>query len=225
MGQEMRNANPNFNRWQKATFPIVALSKFHKKSLEEKRVNVRYMIPFGLEKMISAEKDLDLICVGNLIPLKNMGYFIELCAELLKMQHDLKAKIVGTGPLSAALQIQIDESRLQNNVELTGSLDYLETQQLIARSKVLVSTSEFEGFGMTTVEAMASKTHVMASPVGIAGELDIPHLTFDVALDAAMIQLQLRSAAPEPILWDIKDTVARYCAIYESESKEKENAS
>ena len=225
MGQEMRTPNPSFLRFKKADFPIVALCDFQKEALKKKGIQPKHIIPWGIEKAISADKKVDLICVGNLVPLKNSGYFVELCAELLKSKPDLRAKIVGIGPLASQLQNQIKDHGLQDHVDLTGVLDYHETQQLIAESRVLVSASEFEGFGMTIIEAMAHKTHVIASPVGIAKELEIPHLTFDVALDAAMIQVQFRSAAPEPILWDIKDTVTAYRAIYESESKEKENAS
>lgn len=225
MGQEMRTSKSNLIRFKKADFPIVALCDFQKEALEKRGIQAQQLIPWGIEEAISREKRVDLICVGNLVPLKNSGYFVELCAELLKSKPDLRAKIVGIGPLASQLQNQIKEHGLQDHVELTGSLDYHETQQLIAQSKVLVSASDFEGFGMTIIEAMAHKTHVIASPVGIAKELEIPHLTFDVALDAAMIQVQLRSGVPEAVIWDIKDTVVAYRAIYEYESKEKENAS
>lgn len=214
MGQEMRNAKPGFKRWRKSDFPIVALCRFQAEQLKRKQVEPTHIIPWGVEKTRRAPKSIDLICVGNLVPLKNIGYFVELCRQLVSNHPELSARIVGTGPQSSVLQQRINALGLTNKVLLMGELPYEQTQELIAQSKVLVHPSQFEGFGMTIIEAIAAGTHVLSTPVGIANELEIPHLTEDLAIDAAMLQMQLKSPPPEPFLHDIKASVRAYFLLY-----------
>ncbi len=214
MGQEMRNAKRGFKKWEEETFPIVALSEFQASALRKKGVLPTTIIPWGLDKTIEVQKDIDLICVGNLIPLKNTSYFVSLCAEVIKNIPTLNAKIVGTGPLASNLQQQIAQLGLRDHVELLGLVSYDTTLSLIAQSKVMVHTSEFEGFGMIFIEAMASSTYLISTPVGLAQTLDIPHLTGELAIDAAMIQVLLQSQHPESVFYDIKETVKQYRTIY-----------
>lgn len=214
MGQEMINPKPGFKKWKKATFPIIAQSDFQAEALKKKGIESRAVISWGINQIQTSEKLFDLVCVSNLVPVKNVKYFVELCGELVKSKPDLTAKIIGTGPLASALQNQIVDLGIKNNVELTGSIPYDETLIFIAQSRVLVHPSNFEGFGMIFIEAMASGTHFISNPVGVAKRLENPFLTGDVAIDASMIQVQLKSAPPEPILFDIKDTVAKHKTIY-----------
>ena len=214
MGQEMRNAKPGFKRWRNSNFPIVALCRFQAEQLRKKQVEASHIIPWGVEKTNTDFKSNDLICIGSLIPLKNIGYFVELCAHVHATHPDLSARIIGDGPLSSVLQQRINAFGLTENVKLMGELSYGETQELIAQSKVLVHPSEFEGFGMTIIEAIANGTHVISTPVGIADELEIPHLTEDPAIDTAMLQMLLKTEAPEPVLHDIKASVRAYFLLY-----------
>lgn len=214
MGQEMRNPKPSFKRWKKSDFTIVALSDFQADALRKKGVEPSAIVPWGIHEVTPVAKTTDLICVANLIPLKNVKYFVAICAEIVKTKPDLIAKIVGDGPLASNLQNQISDLGIQENVELLGELTYEESQTCITTSQVLIHPSQFEGFGMVIIEALAAGTHVIANPVGIAQQLEIPFLTGNVSADAAMVQVQLKSASPEPIVFDIKDTVSQYKSIY-----------
>ncbi|MDB2657545.1 glycosyltransferase [Crocinitomicaceae bacterium] len=225
MGQEMRNPNRRFERWKKVNFPIVSISEFQSDALKREGVIPTSIIPWGIENAIAAEKDVDLICVGSLIPLKNVSYFLELCAQLKSQNTDYKAAIIGDGPEKVELQNSIQSNDLSANVQLVGSLSYEETQKWIARSKVLVHASNFEGFGMTIIEAMANETHVLATPVGIAKSLEIPHLIGDLELDGAMVQLLLKADRPESRIFQISETVDAYQTIYESVSRGKATGS
>lgn len=219
MGQEMRNPNRRFQPWKDVSFPIVSISEFQSDALKREGVFPKVIIPWGVNDKTIEDKRIDLICVGSLIPLKNVSYFVELCIQLKTQSSDFRAVIVGDGPEKEALQHQIQSSGLNANVQLTGALSYEETQQWIAQSKVLVSASSFEGFGMTIIEAMAHETHVLATPVGIAKELEIPHLIGDPKLDVAMLQMLLKTDRPEHQVFPIEDTVKAYEAIYESVSR------
>ena len=221
MGQEMRLPKRSFKRLVKANFSIISLSQFQDQALRKQGVFPKEIIPWGLTKSRNVTKDNDLVCVGSLIPLKNVAYFISLCDRLKKSRIDFQAKIIGEGPEFDALRTEIEVCDLTSNVQLLGGLPYNETQEWIARSSLLVHTSTFEGFGMTIIEALSSGTHVISTPVGIAKELEIPHLIGDLELDVSMIQLLLRTPDPSPVLFEIQDTVKAYRAIYGCESMEK----
>lgn len=214
MGQEMRNSKNRLKWLISSSIPIVSLSQFQLKELQKIHLEVSKIINWGVKERMQHKKEIDLICVGNLVPLKNINYFVELCAALIEDNPELTAKIVGTGPLLKSLRDKIVLLDLNKNIELMGLVDYNVTQDLIAKSKVLVHPSEFEGFGMTIIEALASGTHVISNPVGIAEELDILHLTSNVSEDAVMIQNLLDKRTPEPRLFDIRSTVDKYFKLY-----------
>lgn len=221
MGQEMRHPQPGFEKWKNVDFPIVAISEFQSDALKQQGVLPSTIVPWGLGDFLVKEKRVDLICVGSLIPLKNMSYFVDLCAELKKVHPDFEAVIIGDGPEKNALNRQIASKGLQSNLKIVGPLPHNATIWWIGHTKVLVSASNFEGFGMTIIEALACETHVIATPVGIAKSLEIPHLIGDVALDAAMIEMLLKANPPEHRLFDIQETIRAYAMIYESVSKGK----
>ncbi|MCR9171347.1 MAG: glycosyltransferase family 4 protein [bacterium] len=223
MGQEMRVPKSGFAEWNSVDFPIVAISEFQSDALINEGVIPSAVIPWGLEPFMVKEKKVDLICVGSLIPLKNIGYFVELCAELKDKDDNFQAVIVGDGPKRGDLQNHINHAGLSSNVNMVGDLSHEGTLWWIGQSKVLVSASEFEGFGMTIIEALASETHVLATPVGVAKDLEIPHLIGDPKLDVAMLQMLLQSDRPKPQLFSISETVRAYNTIYESVSKGKAN--
>ncbi len=222
MGQEMRHPGKGFEKWKKVHFPIVALSEFQSDALKKHGVIPSKIIPWGVPDTRESEKEIDLICVGSIIPLKNVEYFIDLCDELKQISSDFRAVIVGDGPAKKVMESLVDLRELNNQIRFTGALDYDQTQRLIAQSRILIHASEFEGFGMTIIEALAARTHVLATPVGIAKSLEIPHLIGDSELDAAMIQMLLKVDLPETELFSIAETVNAYQAIYASVSREKE---
>lgn len=221
MGQEVRNPKRSFAKWKDADFPIVSISEFQSDALKAKGVIPTAVIPWGIEQSFRKEKDVDLICVGSLIPLKNTSYFIDLCAKMRADAEEFRAIVIGDGPDREALENQIQSNNLKSNIQLMGSMSYEETQAWIARSKVLVHASDFEGFGMTIIEALTNETHVLATPVGIARDLEIPHLIGDPQLDVAMLRMLLKSDQPESQIFSVSETVKAYQTIYESGSKGK----
>ena len=223
MGQEMRHPNYRFEKWKKADFPIIAISAFQADALKRHDIDPKQVIPWGINpKFDSKTKDVDLVCVGSLIPLKNVNYFVELCSKLYVEAPHFRAIIIGDGSEKKQLEDQIQTRGLTSKIEMLGSLSYEETQNWIARSKVLVHPSDFEGFGMTIIEGLAYESHVVSTPVGIAKSLEIPHLIGDSQLDAAMLRILLKSNRPKSLVFDINETVEAYSAIYESVSKERE---
>ena len=80
------------------------------------------------------------------------------------MYPDLKVAMVGTGELRTEVENKIAELKLQKNVTLYGFRK--NPYGLLQMSKIMCMPSQWEGFGLAAVEAMAFGKPVIASPVG-----------------------------------------------------------
>jgi len=172
--------------------------------------------PWGIEPMASdEEKNIDLITVGNLIPLKNVGYFVRLCKVLHAENANFKALVVGDGPLRKQLENSVDQAFISSAVKFAGMIDHEKTMRMIARSKVLIHASNFEGFGMTMIEALSVGTKVLATPVGVAlNNENVTHLTLNLEKDLALLKELLTQEPSTPVMYSIDTTVDRYLEIY-----------
>jgi glycosyltransferase involved in cell wall biosynthesis len=101
--------------------------------------------------------------VGRLATEKGLDVLLEACA---KMRARLPMKIVGTGPLEAAVRGCTCE------VEWLGSLPAAQVLALMQRASVLVFPSRvYENFPMTLVQAFATGLPVIASGHGSIAEI------------------------------------------------------
>ncbi|MEO1715238.1 MAG: glycosyltransferase, partial [Bacteroidota bacterium] len=175
MGQDARTAD----RFQKQVDPtrvnIAALSQFHAQTYTERTgVQPEKIIPWGLpefKRPSSTTRNIDLVGVGNLITLKQYDHFIEVVHQLKIDFPDIKAKLIGEGPLMRKLQFEIQRLGLSNHIELTGHFDRQTVLEYLHRSKLFLHTSSYESYGMVITEALAMGCHVVSRPVGIASEL------------------------------------------------------
>lgn len=114
-----------------------------------------------------ANRDIDVLWVGNLRKVKRPGYLLEIAAALPEHRIDM---VGGSVPGEEALYDDIERrAAMLPNVVFHGRLPYHETCDLYARSKLLVNTSEFEGFPNTYLQAWARGVPVVGSidPDGI----------------------------------------------------------
>ncbi len=212
---------PEENRYLKqllkAGIPIHCLSDFQRDLLVKFGFRDVRVIEWGIADMpVSTTRDIDLITVGNLIFLKNPGYFLELCCRIREEHPELKAVLVGDGPLRRPLGELVSTLDMENTVSFEGMCPHTETLELIARSKVLVHPARFEGFGLVITEALAAGTHVLSAPVGLAAsDSAVHHLSMDLEKDAAQILDLLHREAPSPKKYTIENTVDRYLTVYE----------
>jgi glycosyltransferase involved in cell wall biosynthesis len=88
--------------------------------------------------------------------------------KLLKAAHpDVLLLIAGKGRLADELQARIDEAGLQDNVKLLGFVPDQHLAALYRAANIsVVPTVALEGFGLITVESLASGTPVLVTPVG-----------------------------------------------------------
>ena len=220
MGQDVLAENKFLKRIShKELKTVITLSAFQRDQLLKSTGWQSTVVPFGVPETtpITETKTVDVIGIGNLIPLKNYGYFVELCGRLVKQFPTLRSEIIGIGTEKERLQAQIDSLGLSNCLELVGLCSYEETQQRLASAKLLLHPSVFEGFGMIFAEGLALQTHVVANKVGIAMEHPSIHsLSGNIEDDSKMIATLLTMPLPEREVYEIKTTVELHLAVYDA---------
>jgi glycosyltransferase involved in cell wall biosynthesis len=105
-----------------------------------------------------------VVYVARLVPIKNIPLFIQVAREVLETVPTAYFLVSGGGPMREALQRVIDGYGLQDRVRLLGFQESL--ADVYHAADVFLSTSDYEGFGLAIVEAMASGLPVVATRVG-----------------------------------------------------------
>ena len=167
LGQDARIGNRYPKHLPPRPGELVALSDFIQNEFEKNhRIRPQFVIPPGVEERLfddlPREKDIDLLGVGSLIPLKQYAIFLEIVAEIKKQIPEIKALLVGKGPEKERLQSMINKLRLENNVTMTGELPYNEVLKVMQRAKVFLHPSSYEGFGCVCLEALYAGAHVIS---------------------------------------------------------------
>lgn len=106
-------------------------------------------------------RDIDILGVGSLIPLKQYHIFIQVVVALAKERPLIKTLIVGQGTEKDSLQQLINQAGLSANITLCGELPHSEVLPLIQRSKILLHPSSYEGFATVYAEALYAGAHVV----------------------------------------------------------------
>ena len=219
MGQDVKASNKYLKRLKNSNTKFIALSKNQAQDfLKLTNRKVEELIHWGIEdQQISFQgRDIDLLGVGSLIPLKNYSLFIKTSEEIVKKYPDLKCKLVGTGPESSKLKEITEAKGLVKNIEFTGLLDRKEIFRLMQRSKILVHPSMFEGFGFVFAEALANGMNIVSFNVGYAQK----HPKWLIAKDEKdfinVTEILLNSELNfETVnLFPLQETVNRYAALY-----------
>jgi glycosyltransferase involved in cell wall biosynthesis len=167
LGQDAKKANKYPKLLPPHSSELVALSDFIQNEFERSHgIKPEFVIPPGIDETLFVnvfeQKDIDLLGVGSLIPLKQYDIFLEIIAKIKKQFPGIKAWLVGKGPEKERLQSLIHRLELQNNIKMTGELPYNEVLKLMQRSKVFLHTSSYEGFGCVCLEALYAGAHVIS---------------------------------------------------------------
>lgn len=108
---------------------------------------------------ISLEKQYDAVWVANFRPLKRAEWFVRLAKSLPQFSF----AIIG-GVSSKDYYDQIKEKASEvGNLSFLGAKTFEEVNSLIAESRLLICTSEFEGFPNTFLQAWAQSVPVIST--------------------------------------------------------------
>lgn len=116
--------------------------------------------------------DCDIAFVGRLTEQKNPL----LLAEILRALRPLKPtlRVIGGGPLEAALIAALQAAGVREQVELCGLVPRPRALELMARCRMLVLPSRWEGHPITLIEAMHLGLPVVASRISGSDEIVRP---------------------------------------------------
>lgn len=152
------------------------------------------------------ERVHDLVFVGRLTPQKNPLILADIVAALGPLRPVLQ--VVGGGELEGALKERVRSLGLEDRFNFQGPRDRTSTLGILARSRLLVLPSLWEGHPITLIEAMHLGVPVVASKVsgteeivreGVTGRLVPPR---DVAAYAQAIGDLLRDPQQARALGD-----------------------
>ncbi len=167
LGQDAKKENKYPQRLKPGPKELVALSDFLQDEFENNHgIRPFNLVPPGIDakqfRPLPAEKDIDILAAGSLIPLKQYDIFLQVIAEIKKQIPWVKALLIGEGPERVRLQGLITNRGLQSTVSLTGELPYAEVLHWMQRSKIFLHTSSYEGFGVVCIEALHAAAQVVS---------------------------------------------------------------
>lgn len=166
-GQDAKSCNKYVKKINPSGNELIALSDFLQMEFE-KNYSIRpsLVIPPGIDSTLFPNKnlvrDIDVLGVGSLIPLKGYKIFLELIYVLKKSFPDIQAVLCGKGPEEQMLLLQSKRLGIDKNLSFTGELPYAEVLQLMCRSKIMLHPSAYEGFSGSCQEALFAGAHVIS---------------------------------------------------------------
>lgn len=117
--------------------------------------------------------------IGNLLPVKNHLFMLEIMAELVKKQPEAKMVFVGDGVMRQPIEEKVKELQLEENVILLGVRT--DTAALLQAMDVFLFPSKYEGLPIAMVEAQCSGLPNLVSDV-ITSDVDVTPLVNKLSL-------------------------------------------
>jgi 1,2-diacylglycerol 3-alpha-glucosyltransferase len=116
-----------------------------------------------------------ILMASRLTSEKNIGFALTVLREIILKNKDVGMVIVGDGPEKKYLQGIVLRDHLDRNVVFEPWQQNLASYYRTA--DVFLSTSLYEGYGLTLVEAAASGCPIVTTDVGIASQIIEPGIT------------------------------------------------
>ena len=179
------------------------------------RTKVRQLLNVSQEKMI-------LFTVRNLVSRMGLENLIYAVKDVVKTVPDVYLVLGGDGPLKNDLISLTQKLEIENHVKFAGFIPEAELPDYYRMTDIFIlPTLELEGFGLITLEALASGVPVLGTPVGgtveILNRLDSQYLFSDTSSEA-MAELIIKTCQKfrsNPKLWQ---DVSSQCRLFVEEN-------
>lgn len=118
-------------------------------------------------KQIIAEKPIEkieLLWTARFIPWKHPELAVRLCYELKKKGYSFHLNMIGSGALLVSIKKLIEKMKLQDCVDILGSMQNSQVHTYMKKANIFIFTSNRrEGWGAVLNEAMSNGCAVVAS--------------------------------------------------------------
>ena len=140
-----------------------------------------------------------ILFVGSLFNRRHVPELIEGFARLARTHPDLRLEIVGDNRTSPHIDVQslVHATNVGERIHLRSYIPDEELRALYAESAAFVFLSEYEGFGLTPLEALAAGVPVLLLDTPVAREVCGAAATYLKRPEPALIEEALR-----PLLFD-----------------------
>lgn len=117
-----------------------------------------------INELIRNKDEASILWAGRLIKFKHPEIVVDIAKKLKSDNIKFKINIIGSGELEGELKNSIIENKLENNVNLLGSMKPYEVRRYMERAQIFLFTSDYsEGWGAVLNEAMSNGCAVVAS--------------------------------------------------------------
>lgn len=153
---------------------IIVVNEFTKNILISKKIDAKkiVIIPPGVDcskfkqKSYKKRKKLELISVGALIDRKGFDMLIKAVCEVVKVNNNVRLRIIGIGPQKEKLESQVKELGLKKFIFFEGRIPYSDIQKYYRSADIFVTMTRAEGFATISLEALASGLPIISTKVG-----------------------------------------------------------
>lgn len=222
-GQDAKANNRLVKFIRPAAKELVAMSAFLGNLFYNNHgIRPRYLVPIGIDTAEfdtpPAMRDIDMLGVGSLIPLKQYAVFICIIHQLRQRFPAIRAVICGGGEQQEHLQSLIEQLQLQNHVTLAGVVEHDEALRYMQRSRVFLHTSCYEGFGAVCIEALYAGCEVISFTNPMLLQLEHWHIA------ASETEMEAKAAAllarPDPVyqpflLYEMKQSAQAIMQLFD----------
>ena len=120
----------------------------------------------GIEKFKKFKKipsaKLNLLTCGSIIERKKYDYLIKEIKNIENIQVNIVGDVSRESKYTNKIKKLISNNKLKNKVILHGKISQLKLENLYSNSDFYISTSEYEGFGMSLANAVLSKLPIIS---------------------------------------------------------------
>ncbi|MBW6486196.1 MAG: glycosyltransferase, partial [Syntrophobacterales bacterium] len=142
-----------------------------------------------------------MLTVRNLVSRMGLENLLLAMVEVVKKCPDSLLVIGGTGPLEEKLKTQAQDLKINDHLLFKGFIPEDELPDYYRAADLFVlPTVDLEGFGLVTLEALASGTPVLGTPVGGTNEI----------LKRFDSDFLFKSPVPE----DMAELMIKICSLY-----------
>jgi glycosyltransferase involved in cell wall biosynthesis len=215
LGQDAKKENKHIRRMKPAPEELISLSDFITEEFYKNHgIRPAHIVSPGIEPSQFVnnmqEKNIDVIGVGSLIPLKQYQIFIRIIAALKEKYPLINAVISGKGPEENKLKGLISFYKLEKNISLIGEISHEEVLMIMQRAKVFLHPSNYEGFGVVCIEALYAGAQVVSFSKPMKEEIKHWHIvTNEIEMLGQTLQLlQQQDIKRNPVLFNSMDDCA-----------------